>query len=55
MFGERGVGVSNYHVGTPVYDILGEFKYCLNPKCNTDVSVKMGVNAALDIPATCLC
>ena len=29
---------------------MGEFKYGVNTKCNTGVSVKMGVNAALEIP-----
>ena len=34
---------------------LGEFKYRVNTKCNTGISVKMGVNAAIEIPARCLC
>ena len=33
---------------------MGEFKYRVNTKCNTGVSVKMGVNAALEIPVRCL-
>ena len=35
-------------------ETMGEFKYCVNTKCNIGVSVKMGVNAALEIPARCL-
>ena len=36
-------------------ETMGEFKYCVNTKCNTDVSVIKGTNAALEIPARCLC